>query len=370
MGVTGFTKFYKQVVHNEKNEHSMNHYEGKIIIVDAMQKIFKLCIGHRGKKGSVMTKSNGKEIDHIFLLFVFTMRLLNLNITPVYVFDGKNPTEKFKSTQERNKYKSKALNNCDIIEDKTSIDYKKNLKRSFHLTSEMIDDCKTLLNLMGVPVVESIGEADQQCAALSVYYNKQVAGVMTEDTDTLVFGGDDTKIIKNFSFRENKIIEVKKRDIMEYLFNKTNEILHFNNKKKISHFTHENFINFSILMGTDYTNKDDGTTCKLKYIKHEELFEVFVLNDFSIADTIGNIKEKGVEIPNNFMPTMDIIKKIYTDSKVINPSKIDIHLKQINFKGLTKFLCDFNEVDICLIKKYLTVNVPFFMKYINYSFVE
>jgi flap endonuclease-1 len=49
-----------------------------------------------------------------------------------------------------------------------------------------IDECKMLLKLMGMPVVEAPCEAEAQCAALAKA--GKVYAAASEDMDTLTFG--------------------------------------------------------------------------------------------------------------------------------------------------------------------------------------
>ncbi len=58
-------------------------------------------------------------------------------------------------------------------------------KRTVSMTKEHQEDCKRLLRLMGVPVVEAPCEAESQCAALARAGKVYAAG--SEDMDTLTF---------------------------------------------------------------------------------------------------------------------------------------------------------------------------------------
>lgn len=54
------------------------------------------------------------------------------------------------------------------------------------VTRQHNDDCKKLLRLMGVPVIDAPTEAEAQCAAMAKA--GLVYGVATEDMDCLTFG--------------------------------------------------------------------------------------------------------------------------------------------------------------------------------------
>ena len=54
------------------------------------------------------------------------------------------------------------------------------------VTTEHNEDCKKLLRLMGVPVIDAPSEAEAQCAAMAKA--GIVYGAATEDMDCLTFG--------------------------------------------------------------------------------------------------------------------------------------------------------------------------------------
>lgn len=54
------------------------------------------------------------------------------------------------------------------------------------MTAEHNEDCKQLLRLMGVPVIDAPSEAEAQCAAMASA--GVVYGAATEDMDCLTFG--------------------------------------------------------------------------------------------------------------------------------------------------------------------------------------
>lgn len=54
------------------------------------------------------------------------------------------------------------------------------------VTRQHNDECKKLLTLMGVPVIDAPTEAEAQCAAMAKA--GLVYGVATEDMDCLTFG--------------------------------------------------------------------------------------------------------------------------------------------------------------------------------------
>jgi len=116
----------------------------------------------------------------------------------------------------------------------------------------MIEDCKKMLRLAGVPVIEAPGEAEAQCAAM-VKAGKAYA-TATEDMDALTFGIImnpkqalkflGTKyLLRGFNNKKEPIIEISYEDMLQEL-----------------EMTYDEFIDLCILCGCDYLETIDGKT--------------------------------------------------------------------------------------------------------------
>ena len=75
----------------------------------------------------------------------------------------------------------------------------KAIRDSTKVTSQMILECRELLDIFGIPYIISPAEAEAQCAAL----NKAglVNGIITDDCDVFLFGGKT--VYKNLFHRIN-----------------------------------------------------------------------------------------------------------------------------------------------------------------------
>ncbi|GFT47290.1 DNA repair protein complementing XP-G cells homolog [Trichonephila clavipes] len=101
----------------------------------------------------------------------------------------------------------------------------------------MVEECKELLQLFGVPYIVSPTEAEAQCAFYD--YSNLTHGTITDDSDVWLFGGK--RVYKNF-FTQQKYVE----------FYKDHEIFtHFGLSRK-------KLINFAMLTGSDYTEGIEG----------------------------------------------------------------------------------------------------------------
>jgi 5'-3' exonuclease len=241
-----------------------------------------------------------------------------------------------KSTiDERKKKNKKILNNLN-----NKSDYKSN--NNTYVNKTQINECKKLLKYMGIPVIESIEEADQQCAGIASYYKKEIVGIISDDSDMLVFGGP--KLLKDFNIKNDTTSEIDRKHVLKYLLELSNKIRIKYNLKKIKTISHENFVNFSILMGTDYKYNNFG--CKIKGISHDKLFEIFCINDFDMINTIKYLEnEYYITVSDKFMESWKSIKNLYDNSPVIHPSEISIAPNEINYDKLINLLCYKNNIN-------------------------
>ena len=95
--------------------------------------------------GSDLTNSSGELTSHLNGIFYKNINFLEHGIFPIYVFDGKPPkikdyiAEKRRAIKEKSKKKIEMGENIDINE-----------KRAFKIEKNHVDNCKILLDLMGL----------------------------------------------------------------------------------------------------------------------------------------------------------------------------------------------------------------------------
>jgi len=334
------SKFY----HNpdEDNVTHISRYKGKIVIIDAMNRIYKQIIG------ALQMNKNDPNI-HIKVIFDFTVGLIKYGMIPVYVFDGKSPKEKIKIVNRRKRvrvfhtYKCKTMN---IASD----EYVHSLKKAFVLTKKHIDDCKKVLDYMGICYIDAPAEADQQCAILARYYKNNVAGVITDDFDVLLHGAP--VMLKNFSFKNKTVNEINNEKILSFLSDKARQIRKIFGQSAIKNLTHENFVEFGVLNSTDY--EIDNSNLDINNLTQDDLFKIFAVCDFSVAKVCDILYEiRVIQSKKTFLDTWIKIKDMYVNSKVTNPELIHVILTRIQYENLIKFLCTDNNLNLQYVQKEL-----------------
>lgn len=334
MGITGFWSFYNDCV----KKIPLSDVTNKVAIVDIILYIHKYVIGIRKSGRDVITKE-GKIINHIFALSKIIKNFTDNNILPIFVFDGRSPLIKEDVVEKRKEIIKNSKQKCyELITsgNTESDEYIKHFKRSFSINNEIISECKEFLDYCGIPFVNSIGEADPQCAVLGYYYKNVCSGVFSEDSDILLYGAP--YLLKDLDLVNKTVSIISINDIIIFLQNKTNEITQKYNKTELI-FTKENFMDFSIIMGNDYCNGIRTNNAG----NRDKLFELFVLSNFNMELFIKlifciNSKEIMYIVPDNFLLKWKLTKETFKDIEVINPSLINIKMKKIQTDNLTNFL--------------------------------
>ena len=273
------------------------------------------------RNGELMKNSEGKVISHIYGMFFKIANYLSLNITPIYIFDGKPPDAKSDVIKER---KVKADNatikktECTTKEEKEKMD-----KQSMRLTKEYIIDIKVLLTTMGVTYLHIDGEAEAIASELCrIGY---VDYVITEDMDTLTFGCPN--MIRNCMDKSNK-----RKDMIS--------IINLNKILEEMVLTYEQFVELCIMCGCDYCTNIPriGQVKAYQFIKEYGSIEKFL-------ETKPNFN-----IPDDYIERYTKSKQLFTMYRnKLNPEDMPFVNSSIDIASLMKYLigeCEINETKI------------------------
>lgn len=293
MGIKCLLKFINETTDVVKVTN-IEQYKYKRVAVDISLMMYKIIISVRNS-GSDYTNQQGQVTSHILGLFNKTIEFLKNGIIPVYVFDGKPPELKNKVINDRRNVKIKAIEKMEqATTDAEKIKY---FKKCVSISKQQWEQCKDLLNTMGIPWIHAPEEADSQCAYLS--REGFVEAVLTDDMDILTFGS--CKIIKNLLSKKNKPTEISLVNVLETL--------------KLSL---DEFIEFCILLGCDYC-------IGLTEIKQHIILEYYQKNR-NIEKTLAAMRQDNIKVPKeiNYMTT----KKYFYEPNITKITKEDIILKK------------------------------------------
>ena len=300
MGIKNLRKILKKIAaHGVKHIDFYKEYAGKSVAIDINSYLYKMVYNMETKGKNYYLKGVTEIIND----------LLKHNIMPIFIFDGAHGKAKDNVILNRQIAKEKKQDaisyNMDAlskflelspevtyddlekeVEKALSIkDYTeeellhiftmtkeiiKNKKNIITVTKEMYRNTEHLLNLWGVPWFRADGEADFLCARLS--HDGYAAAVISEDMDIITHGCD--KLLTGFmGFQYLRTKELEQFDLNEILIELD--------------ITHEQFIDFCIMLGCDYckTIKDVGPVKGLHLLLKHGAFEHFP-KDIEISDDI------------------------------------------------------------------------------------
>ncbi|CAG2112559.1 unnamed protein product, partial [Medioppia subpectinata] len=287
MGILNLSRLIADICPEAIREVELKSLFGRRIAIDASMSIYQFLIAIRNRD-QLLTNDSGETTSHLIGLFYRTIKLLEMGIKPIYVFDGKAPQLKGGELTKRADRRKEAENRlAEAVEEQDLENISKFNKRVVRVTRQHNDDCKKLLQLMGLPVIESPSEAEAQCAQLCK--EGLVYATATEDMDGLTFGSP--RLIRNLTSANNEKVK-------EYSLDKVLEGMEL---------SHNQFIDLGILMGCDYCDSIKGIGGKkgLELIKSFGSIEEILEKKYGITEFIdvdidyGDRKEVVVESEDN-----------------------------------------------------------------------
>jgi len=235
---------------------------GKILAVDANCELYQFLSLIRGPDGSPLKAPDGNITSHLVGLAFRTTRLIaDYGVRPIFVFDGPPHRLKREEIERRRAQREKATEawHAALERGDYSTAFSKAVMTS-SLTKPMIDDAKRLLEILGVPFIDSLTEADAQIACMARIGRAWAAN--SKDFDCLLYG---TPRLTRFVTITGK----------EYLPSKgiarplETELIELQSLLAKLGITHEQLIDLAILIGTDYNKgvRGVGPVKALKLVK-------------------------------------------------------------------------------------------------------
>jgi flap endonuclease-1 len=254
-----------------RHEIKLEALAGKAIAIDASNHLYQFLTTIHAPDGTLFTDKEGNVTSHLIGLFSRTAYLLQLKITPIYVFDGKPPELKGRTNEERRKLKQEAIAKYEAAVQKQDLEeMKKYAARSQRLTFAMVEDAKKLLNILGVPFIQAPSEGEAQAAR--IVKDGNAYAVASQDADSLVFGAEH--LIRNLSVSGRRQARGVARELIPP------EIISLKDMLAQNGITQEQLIILAILVGTDYNPggiKGIGAIKGLKLVKersdYDKMFE-------------------------------------------------------------------------------------------------
>ena len=211
---------------------------GKTVVVDISIYLYKF-----------LSEGNFMEQVYLFMsLFKYYM------IKPIFIFDGKPPSEKHAILKKRRDEKQQACKEYERLQQllqSTTEEHKEDItiqlnvlkKRMIRVTWTQIDQTIELINAFGFTYYLAPNEADQLCVYLN--HTKQVYAVISDDMDMIIYGC--SLVIRNINLLKHEAILYDTENIYTEL--------------KLSR---ETLVQIVVLSGTDYKITSNIMTNNIK----------------------------------------------------------------------------------------------------------
>lgn len=285
--------------------------ESKIVALDAANVIYQFLSSIRQVDGTPLMDQNRNITSHFSGILYRTSSLIEKGIKPVYIFDGISDELKKDTQNKRRELKEESQKKWDkALEEGNIKEARKYAVRSSRMSKDIIEGSKKLLEILGVPYIQALGEGEAQASYMVERGDAWCVG--SQDYDCILFGA--TRMVRNLTITGGKanleLITLKK--VLDNMG-----------------ITREQLVDIALLVGTDFNRGVKGVGAKtgLKLIKeHGDIFTVVEKNDY----------EMDVD------PTL--LRSIFLEHNVV--SDYDLKWKSPDKDAAIDFLCtqhDFSE---------------------------
>ncbi len=289
---------------------------GKQLAVDANGELYQFLALIRLPDGTPLRDSQGRITSHLSGLFFRTTRLIaDFDMRLAFVFDGRPPLEKTAEITRRRAVRERYEAEAAAARDEGDLAraYSKSTMTS-RLTRDMIADAKTLLGLMGLPVVQAPSEGEAQAAHMARRGDVWAAG--SKDFDALLFGAPRLVRFLTISGREFLPAQRSSRPI-------TPELIDLQRMLDDLGITHAQLVDLGLLVGTDF---------------HPGIHGIGPKKALALVKQHGAIEQMPSKIHDAFNADLNRLRQIYLEPQVHDDYRIDFGRCDVD--GVIHFLCD------------------------------
>ena len=299
-----------------KNITRLEALTGVSLAVDTFNVLHQFLALIRTRDGSPLSDNQGRITSHLVGLVFRTTRLISdYKINPIFVFDGKSPQLKKEEMQRRRQKRSQAEEEylAALDEGDYSTAFSKAVQTG-KLTTEMIDDSKKLLDLLGVPWVQAPSEGEAQAAYMAK--KGDVWATSSRDYDSLLFG--TPRLLRYLTLQGQEWLPSK--GIARKL---EPEIIDLKAFLTYHGITRKQLIDIALLIGTDFNQgvKGIGPKTALRLIKE-----------------YGSLEHTPSKITNQLSLEYQDIRQIFFEPEITD--QYDLMQSELDEDGLYDFLCE------------------------------
>ncbi|KON30266.1 hypothetical protein AC482_04340 [miscellaneous Crenarchaeota group-15 archaeon DG-45] len=267
---------------------------GRTLAVDAFNVLHQFLALIRSRYGTPLMDDEGRVTSHLVGLAFRTTRLVaDYQIMPVFVFDGRPPVLKRREVERRRALRERAEEEYAAALERG--DYDEAFSKAVmtgRLTSELVDDSKRLLDLLGIPWVQAPGEGEAQAAYMAG--RGDAWAVSSRDYDSLLFGAP--RLVRYVTIQGREFLP--SRGAYRRLKPEVIDLEAFLGHHGI---TLEQLIDLAILVGTDFNDgvKGVGPKTALRLLREH-----------------GRLEEMPREVAGELPGDYEAIRRLYLHADV------------------------------------------------------
>lgn len=288
MGPRGLNTFFKKTRPNGITETSLFIFRGKTIVIDVSIYLYRY-------------NTNNELFENFYAM----LNIFKVNkITPLFVFDGPPPPEKYDTINKRKDERREAereynelLQNSNVSKKELERLQRKKTTVSYNNRIQL----KKLLDYYGAMYVDAENEADELCAHYVI--SGKAWACLSDDMDMFLYGCP--RILRYFSILNETVMYYNLCEILTYY-----------------NMNHTDFVKLCVLSGTDYNNR---------IYNIEELFDMYKrTNNFNINNLIKD-KEILMKIVKGYCERKYLIMLDKITTKAQDKSNLITFLENYNF---------------------------------------
>ena len=293
---------------------ALEDFSGQVLAIDAFNTLYQFLAIIRQPDGTPLMDHQGRVTSHLSGIIYRVSNFVAAGIKPAFVFDGEPPRLKARTIVARGEIKRRAEREWrEAVEIGDLATARTKAMQTSRLTTEMVDQSKRLLDLLGIPWVQAPAEGEAQASAMARTGVAYAAA--SQDFDSLLFGSP--RLVKNLAITGRR--KLPRKDI--YVDVQPEEISLEATLANLG-ITREQLVDMGLLIGTDFNEgvKGIGPKKALALIKKHGALE-------------RALDELGVEIESK-----DEVREIFLKPNVL--PEVDLRFRDPDADGVRRMLCD------------------------------
>lgn len=293
----------------------LRNLSGRSLAVDANNVLYQFLALIRKPDGSPLTDTQGRVTSHLIgLLFRATRLITDYGMRLTFVFDGEPPPLKEAELEKRRQARTKAL--AEWQEAKRLGDYRAAFSKavtSSRLSRSMIEDAKSLLDLMGIPTVQAPSDAEAQASHMAL--RGDVWAVNSQDYDSLLYGAPRMVRYVTLTGREFMPSKNRSRRLLP-------ELIELESVLRDLQLSRNSLIDLAVLVGTDFNEGIRGVGPK---------------KALGLMKKYGSITAIPSEILAEAPPNLTRVRRIFLKPEVTDEYRLTY--QRPDEEGMLGFLC-------------------------------